>query len=323
MEKKALIQVHHLHKSFARKSTPLHAVNNVSFTIYEGETLGLVGESGCGKSTLGKILLQIEKATSGQIFFNEKELCTLPHKEMKKLRKHMQMIFQDPYASLNPRMTLLEIIAEPIDIHRLASGAEREHKINDLLCLVGLDSSYKSRFPHELSGGQKQRVGIARALALSPRFLVCDEPISALDVSVQAQIINLLKKLQRSAGLTYLFISHNLGMVKYISDRVAVMYLGNLVELANTDDLYAEPLHPYTQALLAAIPIADPKLERARDKTMITGEIPSPIELPIGCPFSTRCPKATVQCHIKKPEWKQVSTDHFIACHHVPEINRS
>jgi len=317
MSKKPLIEVKQLHKSFPHPTTPLLAVNDVSFVIYEKETLGLVGESGCGKSTLGKLLLQIEKPTSGDVVFEGYNLCKLQAKEMKKWRRNLQMIFQDPYACLNPRMTIAEIIAEPIDIHELSTGKEREKTIDRLLSLVGLDTSYKMRFPHELSGGQKQRVGIARALALSPKFLVCDEPISALDVSVQAQIINLLKDLQNTAGLTYLFISHNLGLVRYICSRVAVMYLGHLVELGRTDDLYTSPLHPYTQALLSAIPIADPEKERARDKTILKGEIPKARQTPIGCCFASRCPKATSACHTIKPEWKQIKDDHFVACHHI------
>lgn len=315
MTEQPLIQVKNLKKYFPSKGQSLKAIDGVSFEIYEGETLGLVGESGCGKSTLGKVLLRLEEVTEGEIFFQQKNLTRMSHAEMKGVRKEIQIIFQDPYASLNPRMTLADIVGEPIDIHRLGLGREREKKIDELLHIVGLDTSFKSRFPHELSGGQRQRVGIARALALNPRFLVCDEPISALDVSVQAQIINLLKKLQKEAGLTYLFIAHDLGVVKYISTRVAVMYLGKIVELASSEDLYSKPMHPYTQALLSAIPIPDPKLEKSREKVLLKGEIPSPINPPKGCVFSTRCPFATKACHDIKPKWKEVAPKHFAACH--------
>lgn len=315
MTQQPLIQVKNLKKYFPAKEKSLKAIDDVSFEIYEGETLGLVGESGCGKSTLGKVLLRLEEATEGEILFQQKNLMRMSSEEMKAIRKEIQIIFQDPYASLNPRMAIADIIGEPIDIHRLGVGSEREKQIDELLSIVGLNSSFKSRFPHELSGGQRQRIGIARALALNPRFLVCDEPISALDVSVQAQIINLLKKLQKEAGLTFLFIAHDLGVVKYISTRVAVMYLGKIVELASSEDLYSRPMHPYTQALLSAIPIPDPHLEKSREKVILKGEIPSPINPPKGCVFSTRCPFATKACQDIKPKWKEVAPKHFAACH--------
>jgi oligopeptide/dipeptide ABC transporter ATP-binding protein len=310
-----LIQARNLKKYFPIKNQYLKAIDDVSFEIYEGETLGLVGESGCGKSTLGRMLLHLEQPSEGEIFFNQKNLMKLSSNEIKALRREFQIIFQDPYASLNPRMTVGDILGEPYEIHKLASGVEKENKIDTLLSLVGLSEAYKGRFPHELSGGQRQRVGIARALSLQPRFIVCDEPISALDVSVQAQIINLLKKLQKDLKLTYLFIAHDLGVVKYISTRVAVMYLGRLMELASSDDLYDHPLHPYTQALLSAIPIPDPKIERSRTKVILKGEIPSPMHPPQGCVFSTRCPYAKQICFEIKPKWKEIRPKHFAACH--------
>ncbi len=313
--KDTLVQVRNVKKYFSDKTGILRAIDDVSFDITEGETLGLVGESGCGKSTLGRVLLRLEELTEGEILFNHKNISKLGTKDVKQLRKEAQIIFQDPYASLNPRMTIGDIIAEPIEIHGLAFKREKEKRIDELLSLVGLNSAYKGRFPHELSGGQRQRIGIARALSLNPRFIVCDEPISALDVSVQAQIINLLKKLQKEIGLTYLFIAHDLGVVKYISNRVAVMYLGKIVEMTSSQQLYQNPLHPYTQALLSAIPIPDPRLERSRSKVFLKGEIPSPSSPPKGCVFSTRCPYAKPLCFAIKPKWKEVSPKHFTACH--------
>ncbi|MES2344687.1 MAG: oligopeptide/dipeptide ABC transporter ATP-binding protein [Chlamydiota bacterium] len=307
-----MIEVKNLKKKFGKTI----AIDDVSFEIHKGETLGLVGESGCGKSTLGRTLLGLEKQNSGDVFFEKKELSTFSSKELKLLRKEMQIIFQDPYASLNPRMTASDIIAEPLDIHRLTPAKhQREEKILELLSLVGLPSYMRSRFPHEFSGGQRQRIGIARALASSPKFIVCDEPISALDVSVQAQIINLLKKLQMEMGLTYLFIAHDLAMVKYLSTRVAVMYLGHIVELGFADDLYNHPKHPYTEALLSAIPIPDPLLERARHRIILKGELPSSSDSPKGCVFASRCPHATDHCRAVRPEWKEVAPNHFTACH--------
>lgn len=307
-----MIEVKHLTKIFGK----LRAIADVSMTIHPGETLGLVGESGSGKSTLGKTILGLEKPTSGQIFYEGKELNQFSQKELHHLRKELQIIFQDPYASLNPRMTAGDIIAEPLDIHHLCiSRKEREARIEELLSLVGLPLYMRNRFPHEFSGGQRQRIGIARALAPRPKFIVCDEPISALDVSVQAQIVNLLKKLQEEMGLTFLFIAHDLAMVKYLSTRVAVMYLGHLVELTTSEKLYANPLHPYTKALLSAIPIPDPEIERTRTRIVLKGEIPSPLHVPQGCVFSSRCPFATPHCFAHKPEWKEVSAGHFASCH--------
>lgn len=308
-----MIRVKNLKKYFGN----LKAVDDISFEIKAGETLGLVGESGCGKSTLGKTLLGLEKTTSGEIFFEGKGLSQITSSiEQKKLRREMQIIFQDPYASLNPRMTAGDIIAEPLDIHKLfSSKKEREEKILRLLSLVGLPAYMRSRFPHEFSGGQRQRIGIARALAPEPKFIICDEPISALDVSVQAQIVNLLKKLQQEMGLTYLFIAHDLAMVKYLSTKVAVMYLGHIVELASSEELYNSPRHPYTQALLSAIPIPDPVIEKTRTRIILKGEIPSPINPPKGCIFSGRCPLAKKECYESRPQWKELSSGHFAACH--------
>lgn len=309
-----MIRVEHLQKHFGKR----RAVDNVSFTIEQGETLGLVGESGCGKSTLGRTLLGLEKPTSGTVHFEEKEISNLPPKEFKTLRSKLQMIFQDPYASLNPRMTAGDIIAEPLDIHKLVSSKQqRIQRIEELLHQVGLPSDMQNRFPHEFSGGQRQRIGIARALASSPQFIVCDEPISALDVSVQAQIINLLKKLQEEMGLTYLFIAHDLAMIKYISTRIAVMYLGHIVELAPAEELYKNPLHPYTQALFSAIPIPDPTIERSRSRITLTGELPTKYSS-TGCIFASRCPHAIARCHTTCPTWREISPGQFTACHLYP-----
>ena len=315
MTEKPILQVKNLKKYFPSGKGTLKAIDDVSFTIYQGETLGLVGESGCGKSTLGKVLLKLEEPSGGEIFFQDTNITKMTPGEMKKIRRQMQIIFQDPYASLNPRMTISDIIAEPLEIHKVSFGKEKLARIDELLDIVGLSASTKSRFPHELSGGQRQRVGIARSLSLNPRFLVCDEPISALDVSVQAQIINLLKKLQNDIGLTYLFIAHDLGVVKYLSTRVAVMYLGKIVELASSNDLYSSPMHPYTEALLSAIPIPDPILEKSRKKVILQGEMPSPITPPKGCVFCTRCPSAMKECFEVKPIFKEVAPQHFAACH--------
>lgn len=312
---KKLVEVRNLKKHYLVNSKTLQAVDDVSFEIRQGETLGLVGESGCGKSTLGRALIRLEDPTSGEIFFEGENILDLQKKELKALRRKIQMIFQDPYASLNPRMTIRDIIAEPLEIHELYDRETRKKRVEELLHLVGLNYGFSGRYPHELSGGQRQRVGIARSLAAGPTFLVCDEPISALDVSVQAQIITLLKKLQQDMGLTYLFIAHDLAMVKYLSTRVAVMYLGHIVELAPADDLYTNPLHPYTQALLSAIPIPDPKIERNRSRIVLKGEVPSALTPPSGCIFSTRCPHATELCHRLRPTWKEISQEHFAACH--------
>ena len=304
---KPLIQVKELRKKYKN----LTAVHNLTFDIYEGETLGLVGESGCGKSTTGKMLIGLEAPTSGQILFDEKP-PQFPH-----YRRQAQYIFQDPYASLNPRMTVGDIVAEPLDIHRLAKGQARQDRLEELFHLVGLSPSLMARFPHEFSGGQRQRIGIARALAVDPRFIVCDEPVSALDVSVQAQILNLLKNLQKEKKLTYLFIAHDLRVVKYLSTRVAVMYLGHIVELAPAEELYAHPKHPYTQALLSAIPIPDPTIEKKRQRIILAGDPPSPSKPITGCPFASRCPLAKEICRTTAPAQKEVSKGHFVNCHFV------
>lgn len=314
-QEKPLVEVKQLSKHYPLKDKNLIAVHNLSFDIYPSETLGLVGESGCGKSTAGRCLLRLEKPTTGHIFFEGKDIAAMDANELHVFRRTAQVIFQDPYASLNPRMTASEIIAEPLLIHRLLPHQEIPKRVEELLDLVSLSKSAMGRFPHEFSGGQRQRIGIARTLACSPRFIVCDEPISALDVSVQAQIINLLKDLQQQLGLSYLLIAHDLAMVKYISDRVAVMYMGHLVELASAEELYHSPLHPYTKALLSAIPIPDPQLERSRHRILLKGEIPSPLSQCQGCPFATRCPVAKEECHHVAPAWKEVQPGHFAACH--------
>lgn len=311
-----LIEIKNLSKSFVlKKRLTLKAVDNVSFTIRRGETFGLVGESGCGKTTCGRTIINSYSPTSGTVTYNGQDLQKLSNKEKKELKKKVQMIFQDPYASLDPRMTIGDIIGEGLHVHfpELTEVAKQE-KITNLLKVIGLNSEHGARFPHELSGGQRQRVGIARALAVEPEFIVCDEPISALDVSIQAQIVNLLKKLQEEFGLTYLFISHDLSMVKHISDRVGVMYLGSLVELTTNRKLYKEPLHPYTQALISAIPIPDPLVGKGQ-RISLKGEVPSPINPPKGCKFSTRCPSVMANCLVEVPEFIEVKDDHFIACH--------
>jgi len=314
-DKQPLLQVENLKKFFKSGDSVVKAVNDLTFDIFPGETLGFVGESGCGKSTAGRTILRLYDATEGKVLFNGRDIQKLSPRELKETRKEMQMIFQDPYASLNPRMTVGDIIGEPIDIHGLAKGQKRKQRIQELLQLVGLNPEHMNRFPHEFSGGQRQRIGIARALAVEPKFIICDEPISALDVSIQAQVVNLLKELQQKMGLTYLFIAHDLSMVKHISDRVAVMYLGKMVELAGSEELYADPLHPYTEALLSAIPIPDPEIERKRERIMLEGDVPSPMNPPSGCPFRTRCPKVMDICSKVEPEWKEVKPKHFTACH--------
>ncbi|NLK21144.1 MAG: dipeptide ABC transporter ATP-binding protein [Epulopiscium sp.] len=315
--KEVLLKVRNLKKYFEiDKKVYLKAVDDVSFDIYKGETLGLVGESGCGKSTTGRTILNIYNPTSGSVEFNGANIYDLKGKDRKEFRRRSQMIFQDPYASLNPRMLVSNIIGEGIDVHRLLKGNERTRRIHELLELVGLNREHANRFPHEFSGGQRQRIGIARALAVNPDFIVCDEPISALDVSIQAQVVNLLEELQKKIGLTYLFIAHDLSMVRHISDRVAVMYLGSIVELADSDELYENPLHPYTKALLSAIPIPDPKVQRNRERIAIQGDVPSPINPPKGCKFVDRCPRATERCRTQRPALVEVKPGHFVACHH-------
>ena len=280
-----------------------------------GETFGLVGESGCGKSTAGRTIIRLYEATEGEVLFDGENVHRLKGSKLQSFRRKMQMVFQDPYASLNPRMTVGNIIAEGIDIHGLYTGKQRRERVHELLRAVGLNEEHAGRFPHEFSGGQRQRIGIARALAIEPQFIIADEPISALDVSVQAQVVNLFKKLQREHGLTYLFIAHDLAMVRHISDRIGVMYLGKLVEVTASEALYAKPLHPYTQSLLSAIPIPDPALERTRERIILEGEIPSPLNPPSGCPFRTRCPKAMPECAAAMPELKEAGPEHYVACH--------
>lgn len=317
-EKKNLIEVKNLKKHFkVGRNQILKAVDGISFNIKEGETLGLVGESGCGKSTTGRTLIRLYDATDGEVIFDGMNVHELNRREMKNFTKQVQMIFQDPYASLNPRMTVGDIIGEGMDIHNIKKGKERMARIYELLETVGLNREHASRFPHEFSGGQRQRIGIARALAIEPKFIVCDEPISALDVSIQAQVVNLLEDLQERMGLTYLFIAHDLSMVKHISDRIAVMYLGAIMELTTSKDLYDEPLHPYTQALLSAIPIPDPEIERSRNRIILEGDVPSPINPPEGCKFQKRCKYAKDICKEKAPELREVRPGHFVACHLV------
>ncbi|MBR2929349.1 MAG: dipeptide ABC transporter ATP-binding protein [Oscillospiraceae bacterium] len=302
------------------KTKPLKAVDGVSFTINKGETLGLVGESGCGKTTVGRTILHLYKPTSGEVWYNGKLLKT--KEDIHEFRKHATMVFQDPYSSLNPRMTVADIIGEPLDVHKLySSQAERRERILELMSHVGLNSEHASRYAHEFSGGQRQRIGIARALAVNPDFIVCDEPVSALDVSIQAQVINMFDELQDKLGLTYLFIAHDLLVVRHISDRIAVMYLGKMVELADAAEIYDHPLHPYSKSLLSAVPVPDPKIARANQRIMLQGDIPSPLNAPSGCPFRTRCPYATEQCAAEMPEFKEVSAGHFVACHRVGEVN--
>jgi len=316
--KKNLIEVKNLKKHFkVGRNQILKAVDGISFSIKEGETLGLVGESGCGKSTTGRTLIRLYDATDGEVIFDGMNVHKLNKKEMKNFAKETQMIFQDPYASLNPRMTVGDIIGEGMDIHNLRKGKERMKRIYELLETVGLNREHASRFPHEFSGGQRQRIGIARALSVEPKFIVCDEPISALDVSIQAQVVNLLEDLQKEMGLTYLFIAHDLSMVKHISDRIAVMYLGAIMELTSSNELYNEPLHPYTQALLSAIPIADPEASKGRKRIILEGDVPSPINPPEGCKFQNRCKYAKDICRQKAPELREVKPGHYVACHLV------
>lgn len=297
-----------------RKVGAIKAVDGVSFGIVRGETLGLVGESGCGKSTTGRAILQLYEPTGGKVVFDGQELTQLKGEPLRKMRRRMQMIFQDPYASLNPRMTVGDIVGEPLVVHNIARGKERRERVQELLRVVGLNPYFVNRYPHEFSGGQRQRIGVARALAVNPDFIVCDEPISALDVSIQAQIINLLEDLQGEFHLTYLFIAHDLSVVRHISDRIAVMYLGKIVELTDRYRLYNEPLHPYTQALLSAVPIPDPVVEEKRQRVILEGDVPSPANPPKGCNFSTRCPVVMDICKEQEPEFKDVGDSHWVAC---------
>lgn len=322
---KTLVDVQHLKKYFPIstglfKSTPLKAVDDVSFKIKKGETLGLVGESGCGKTTVGRTILQLYKPTDGKIIYDGEEIKSKA--SFKKFREKATMVFQDPYSSLNPRMTVADIIAEPLDVHGLYQNKnDRRDRVLELMSYVGLNSEHASRYAHEFSGGQRQRIGIARSLASNPEFIVCDEPVSALDVSIQAQVINMFDELQEKLGLTYLFIAHDLLVVKHISDRIAVMYLGKMVEMGDADEIYNHPLHPYSKALLSAVPVPDPKIVRANKRIILEGDIPSPLNAPSGCPFRTRCRYATEACAGSMPEFKEVSDGHFVACHRLGEID--
>ena len=324
-KEKVLIKVENLSKHspitrgivFQKKVGAVQAVDKISFEIRKGETLGLVGESGCGKSTTGRTILQLHRATSGKVFYNGEDLTEVSDHKMRDYRRDLQIIFQDPYASLNPRMTVGSIIAEPLEVHNIGNKKERRERVKELLALVGLNPYFINRYPHEFSGGQRQRIGVARALVLNPKFIVCDEPIAALDVSIQAQVVNLLEELQEEFNLTYLFIAHDLSMVRHIADRTAVMYLGKIVELAERDELYGEPLHPYAQALLSAVPIPDPAKERARKRIILEGDVPSPSNPPSGCRFHPRCPIAEDICKEKEPEWRESRDNHWLACHLV------
>ena len=302
------------------RTKPLKAVDNVSFAIQPGETLGLVGESGCGKTTVGRTILHLYKPTDGEVLYKGRKIQT--NADIQAFRNKASMVFQDPYSSLNPRMTVADIIGEPLDVHKLySSRQERQERILELMGYVGLNSEHAARYAHEFSGGQRQRIGIARALAVNPDFIVCDEPVSALDVSIQAQVINMFAELQEKFGLTYLFIAHDLLVVRHISDRIAVMYLGKMVELADASEIYDHPLHPYSKSLLSAVPVPDPKIARANQRIVLSGDIPSPLNAPSGCPFRTRCPYACDKCAESMPDFQEVSAGHFVACHRVGEIN--
>ena len=303
---------------FRRQVGAIKAVDGLNFDIYQRETLALAGESGCGKSTTGRLILQLYRATEGKILFGGEDITEFKGEKLRRMRTRMQMIFQDPQASLNPRMTVGSIVGEPLDEHDVVRGrSEKKKRVEELLDAVGLNPSYASRYPHEFSGGQRQRIGIARALALNPEFIVCDEPIAALDVSIQAQVVNLLEDLQKSLGLTYLFISHDLSMIRHIADRVAIMYLGKIMELGPSDRVYEEPLHPYTQALLSAVPLPDPVTEAERRRTILTGDVPNAASPPSGCPFRTRCPIAVDRCASEEPAWRELRANHHVACHLV------
>ena len=322
---KNLVDIKHLKEYFNVnvgffKSKPLKAVDDVSFSIKKGETLGLVGESGCGKTTVGRTILNLYKPTDGEIWYDGKLIKTKD--DIKEFRKKATMVFQDPYSSLNPRMTVSDIITEPLDVHELyTSKQDRRDRILELMGYVGLNSEHASRYAHEFSGGQRQRIGIARSLAVNPEFIVCDEPVSALDVSIQAQVINMFDELQDRLGLTYLFIAHDLLVVRHISNRIAVMYLGKMVELADADEIYNHPMHPYSKSLLSAVPVPDPKIARANKRIVLSGDIPSPLNAPSGCPFRTRCQYAKPECAECMPEFKEISKGHFVACHRTEEIN--
>ncbi len=320
-----LVEIKHLKKYFPvhtglvfkHHTNDIKAVDDISFDIYRGETLGMVGETGCGKTTAGRTILQLYRPTSGKVLFNGVDLVKLQENELRPMRQRMQMIFQDPYASLNPRMTVGSIVSAPLDVHTSMNRQEKRDRVQELLRIVGLNPDFVNRYPHEFSGGQRQRIGIARALSLNPDLVICDEPISSLDVSIQAQIVNLLEELQEQLGLTYLFIAHDLSMVRHISDRMMVMYLGKVMELADRNEIYLHPLHPYTRALLSAVPIPDPDKASRRDRTILKGDIPSPMNPPQGCNFNTRCPMATDICFSEEPEYVELEPDHFVACHHA------
>jgi oligopeptide transport system ATP-binding protein len=323
-ENEILVKVENLKKYFPitrgvfqRHVGDIKAVDGVSFFVRRSETLGLVGESGCGKTTTGRTLLQLYRPTSGEVYFEGQDLSVTKGEQLRQMRRRMQMIFQDPYASLNPRMTIGSIIGEPLEVHNIAKGQEKRDRVQELLRLVGLNPYFINRYPHEFSGGQRQRVGVARALALNPSFIVCDEPVSSVDVSIQAQIVNLLEDLQAQFNMAYLFIAHDLSMVRHISNRVAVMYLGKIVELTGRDELYDNPLHPYTQALLSAVPIPDPVVEERRKRIILEGDVPSPAHPPEGCNFNTRCPVVMDVCCKEDPEFKEVGWEHWVACHRV------
>ncbi len=323
-ENKKLLEIKNLKKYFSgsegqlfKSSNDVKAVDDVSFDIYQKETLGLVGETGCGKTTVGRTMLHLYKPTGGKILFDGVDLNSLGERDLRHQRSKMQMIFQDPYASLNPRMTVGSIVGSPLDVHTKQSRKDKQERVQDLLDIVGLNPDFVNRYPHEFSGGQRQRIGIARALALNPEFVVCDEPISSLDVSIQAQVVNLLEDLQKKLGLTYLFIAHDLSMVRHISDRMAVMYLGKIMELADRDEIFLNSLHPYTQALMSAVPVPDPDLAEGKERIILDGDIPNPANPPVGCNFNTRCPVATDICFKEEPEYLEVKDKHWVACHLV------